>query len=95
MCRDAVRDVGVGFEDSNGFAEMVVLERPSGIDGECAAGLRPLLQPAFPSADVEQAGLDDLSPVGIFGSQQRVGELPDRLVGRPAVGLFRGPVPET
>ncbi len=94
MRRHVVRDVGVRFEHADSFAEMVALQGPAGIDRECGARPRPLLHPAFPSPGIEQAGLDGFPPVGIAGSQKPVGDLPERLIGRPAVGLFRGLVPE-
>ncbi|MEZ0043045.1 hypothetical protein ABIA42_001924 [Bradyrhizobium sp. USDA 327] len=89
-----VRDVGVRFKHANGFAEMVVLQGPAGIDREYGTVLRALLNPAFPSPGIEQGGLDDFPPVGIAGSQKLVGDLPECLVGGPAVGLFRSLVPE-
>jgi hypothetical protein len=48
VCGHAIGDVGVRFKDPDGLAETVVLQGPSGIDGERGAVFRPLLHVAFP-----------------------------------------------
>ncbi|WP_245284064.1 hypothetical protein [Bradyrhizobium sp. Cp5.3] len=70
MRRLAVRDIGVRFEHADRPAEMIALQGPTGIDAERGAGFRPLFDPAFPSAGLEQNGFDEIAPVGIHGLQQ-------------------------
>ena len=94
MCGFAVRDIGVGFEHVERLAETVVLQRPSGIDGKRVSGLRPLLDPAFPSAGVDQHIFNDVPPVGIDRPQKFVSHLADRVLRRPSIGFFCSLVPE-